>query len=167
MKSGALTCIQVLDEIEERARPIYLRLWRGCTEDERIVLEHVAVNGLANCGCRHVVRGLLMRGLLRKDPALRLMNRSFTSFVLTAERRLEVDRLEVATEPGLWNHLRVPLGVGAAAVVIFLMTTQREMFDTTVTVAAGVTTAMPTLLRLTSLLGRLGTTKPLDAPKPA
>ncbi len=158
--SGDLTCSQVLDEVEERARPIYLRMWRGCTGDERIVLEHVAVNGLANCGSRHIVRGLLTRGLLRKDPELRLMNRSFTNFVLAAERRLEVNRLEVATEPGLWNHLRVPLGVGATAVVIFLMTTQREMFDSTVTVAAGVTTALPTLLRLTSIFASLGLTRP-------
>jgi hypothetical protein len=88
------------------------------------------------------------------------MNRSFTNFVLATNRRLEVNRLEVATEPGLWNHLRVPLGVGATAVVIFLMTTQREMFDSTVTVAAGVTTALPTLLRLTSIFASLGLTRP-------
>ena len=153
--------------MEERARPIYLRIWRGCTEDERIVLEHVAVNGLANCGSRHIVRGLLMRGLLRKDPELRLMDRSFTNFVLATERRLEVNRLEVVAEPGLWNHLRAPLGVGATAMVIFLMTTQREMFDSTVTVAAGVTTALPTLLRLTSIFASLGLARPPADEKPA
>jgi hypothetical protein len=155
-QSGSLTREQILDEIEERAWPFYQGEWQSCTPEERVVLEHVARHGLANVASRRIVRQLLVKGLLRKDPELRPMNQTFRRFVLAPERRHEVAALEDQCAPSLWDRLRIPLGVGALAGVVFLVTTQREMFDATVTVAAGVTTAVPTLLRLTTVLTQLG-----------
>jgi hypothetical protein len=103
------------------------------------------------------VRRLLGKGLLRKDPDLRLMNRSFKRFVLTPECRREVAVLEQMAEPSVWDRLRVPLGLTSLATLLFLVITQREAFDATVAMAAGVTTAVPTLMRLTSFLTQLGT----------
>ncbi len=161
-QSGSLTYEQILDEVEERAAPIYRREWQNCTSEERVVLEHIAQHGLANAACRRVVRRLLVKGLLRKDPDLRLMNQTFQRFVLGPDRRREVMRLEGAAEPSLWDRLRVPLGLGATGALVFLVMTQREAFDATVTVAAGVTTAVPTLLRLTSMLAQLGQKGPAE-----
>ena len=76
-QSGELTCEQILEELAERAAPYYQRLWQACDADERVVLEHVAQHGLASAASRRVVRRLLGKGLLRKDPDLRLMNQSF------------------------------------------------------------------------------------------
>jgi hypothetical protein len=155
-QSGELTCDQILEELAERAAPYYQRIWQACDADERVVLEHVAQYGLVSAASRRVVRRLLGKGLLRKDPDLRLMSQSFQRFVLTAECRREVARLEDLAEPSVWDRLRLPLGLTALTTVLFLVITQREAFDATVAMAAGVTTAVPTLVRLTNFLTQLG-----------
>jgi hypothetical protein len=159
-QDGSLTRDQILEEFEERAAPFYQRIWDACDADERVVLEHVARHGLASAASRRVVRRLLSRGLLRKDPELRLMNQSFARFVLEAERRNEVATLEQQAESSLWDRLRIPLAVTAVTVVSFLLATQREAFDATLSMAVGVSAAVPTLVKLTTLLTRLGVKEP-------
>jgi hypothetical protein len=155
-RAGLPTRDQILEELEERAASIYRTLWQSCDEDERIVLEHVARHGLASAAARRVVRRLLARGLLRKDPELRLMNRSFRRFVLEAERRREVVALERQAGPSVWDRLRFPLGMGAVMAIVFLAVTQRDAFDATLTMAAGVMTAVPTLAKLITVLTQFG-----------
>lgn len=159
-QDGSLTRDQILEEFEERASPYYQRIWDTCEPDERVVLEHVARHGLASAGSRRVVRRLLARGLLRKDPDLRPMNQSFARFVLEAERRREVAVLERQAEPSLWDRLRIPLAVTAVSALTFLVATQREAFDATLSMAVGVSAAVPTLVKLTTLLTRLGVREP-------
>jgi hypothetical protein len=155
-QSGSLSRDQILEELEERATPLYRREWQACSGDERVVLEHAARHGLASAASRRIVRRLLAKGLLRKDPELRLMNESFRRFVLGMERRHEVAALEAMAEPSIWDRVRMPLGFGAVAAIVFLVSTQREAFDVTLAMAAGVTTAVPTLVKLTNLLAQIG-----------
>lgn len=143
---------QILEELEERAGAIYRNVWQSCDDNERVVLEHVAQYGLTSTTSRRPVRRLLARGLLRKDPELRLMNRSFKRFVLEEERRREVVLLESQAGPSLWDNLRVPLGAGALVGVTFLAATQREAFNATLTMATGLTGLVPMLMKLTNLL---------------
>ncbi len=75
---------------------------------------------------------------------------------LEVERRLEVAALEQLAEPSLWDRLRVPLAVASVIAVTFLVATQREAFDATLSMAVGVSAAVPTLVKLTTLLTRLG-----------
>lgn len=149
---GSMSEDQILEELEERAGSIYRTLWQSCDESERVVLEHVAQYGLTSTSSRRVVRRLLARGLLRKDPELRLMNRSFRRFVLEEERRREVVVLESQAGPSLWDHLRLPLGAGALIGVTFLAATQREAFNATLTMATGLTGLVPMLMKLTNLI---------------
>jgi hypothetical protein len=149
---GALTRDQVLDEIEERTSRFYARVWSTCSNEEKLVLGHVAQQGLANAASRRVVRRLLVRGLLFKDPSLRLMNETFTRFVLSAACQAEVAGLEGEAEPSTWDRLRLPLALGAASAGAFLFITQREVFDSTLTTVAGVTAAVPTVIRLAQLI---------------
>ena len=157
--SGSLTRDQILEEIEESADQHYRDIWTVRSDDERVLLEHVARYGLASAASRRVVRKLLAAGLLRKDPELRLMSESFRRFVLEPERRREVTALEQQAAPSLWDHLRIPLGMSGTLALLFLLVTQREALDTTVSMALGVTTASGTLMKLTSLLAQLGGVK--------
>ena len=72
------------------------------------------------------------------------MNQSFARFVPEVERRLEVAALEQLAEPSLWDRLRVPLAVASVIAVTFLVATQREAFDATLSMAVGVSAAVPT-----------------------
>jgi hypothetical protein len=157
VRQGRLSPAQILALVEERARPVYQRVWDGCKPEERVVLEHIARHGLAAQASAPIVRRLLGKRLIRKDPELRLMNRSFRRFVLADERRTEVAALEARlAQPSPWDRLRLPLALGATAAVVFLVTTQREMFDATLAVATGVSATVPTLVRLTTVLAQLG-----------
>jgi hypothetical protein len=157
--SGSLTRDQILEEIEEGADQHYRDIWTMRSDDERVLLEHVARHGLASAASRRVVRKLLAAGLLRKDPELRLMSESFRRFVLEPERRWEVTSLELQAAPSLWDGLRIPLAMSGTLALLFLLVTQREALDTTVSMAVGVTTAGGTLMKLTSLLAQLGGAK--------
>jgi hypothetical protein len=151
-RTGALTRDHVLDELEERASNYYRGVWHSCSDEEKLVLGHVAQQGLVNAASRRVVRRLLMRELIFKDPSLRLMSEAFRRFVLSSRCRAEVASLEGEAEPSTWDRLRAPLALGAVSVGIFLFVTQREVFDSTLTTVAGVTAAVPTLFRLASLV---------------
>jgi hypothetical protein len=151
---ASMSSDQILEELEERAGAIYRSVWQSCDENERVVLEHVAQYGLTSTTSRRVVRRLLARGLLRKDPELRLMNRSFKRFVLEEERRREVVLLESQAGPSLWDRLRLPLGAGALIGVTFLAATQREAFNATLTMATGLTGLVPMLMKISSLLAQ-------------
>jgi hypothetical protein len=153
--SGSLTHDQILEEIEESADQHYREIWKERSEDERVLLEHVARHGLASAASRRVVRKLLAAGLLRKDPELRLMSESFRRFVLEPERREEVAALEKQAAPSMWDRLRVPLAMSGTLALLFLLVTQREALDTTVSMVLGVTAAGGTLVKLTSLLAQL------------
>jgi hypothetical protein len=84
------------------------------------------------------------------------MSQSFARFVLESERTREVVALEQQAEPSLWDRVRVPLGVTSVIAIAFLVVTQREAFDATLSMAVGVSAAVPTLVKLTNLLTHLG-----------
>ena len=46
----------------------YREIWEKRSENECVLLEHVARHGLASAASRRIVRQLLAAGLLRKDP---------------------------------------------------------------------------------------------------
>jgi hypothetical protein len=151
-KAGHLTRGQALEEIEERAAVAYRHLWNACSSEECVVLSHIARHGLTNAASRRIVRRLLVRGLLVKDPDLRLMNRTFRNFVLSAPCRERVGRLEGEADPSRWDRLRVPLIVGDGSVGAFLFGTQREMFDATVTIVTGTAAVLPAVFKAASLI---------------
>ena len=115
---GRLARAQAFDELVERTAQFYRGLWTSCSEDEKVVLGHVARHGLANSSVRSVVRQLLGRGLLQADPALRPMNETFRHFILTRECYKRVQELESEDGPSSWDRLRIPLGVAVLGVGI-------------------------------------------------
>jgi hypothetical protein len=151
-RSGELTHEQIFDEIDERASAHYRQLWASCSDDERVVLGHVAMYALTNAASRRVVRRLLVRRLLTKDPDLRLMNHTFRSFILSPEIVRQVTELEGVAEPSTWDRLRVPLALAAISAGVFLFVTQRDMFNQTVTIIGTVAAAVPTVFRAVSVI---------------
>ena len=151
-QKGQLTREQALDEIEERAAQCYRNIWMSCSEDEKVVLSHIAQHGLANASVRTVVRRLLGRRLLHKDPALRPMNETFRRFVLSKECWRQVTVLETAGGPSAWDRLRVPLAVGVVGVGVFLFATQKELYNAILGVTTAAAVSVPTLIRAIGLL---------------
>jgi hypothetical protein len=145
---------QLLDEISERAEEYYNALWRTCAPNEQLVLMQVAQTGLVNGKTRKDVRRLLARGLLRRDPQLRLMNETFRRFVLAqcATSALAL-QLEQNLASDAWNRFRVPFFAAIAVVLLFFFTTQRQTFDSTLALIGGLAASLPAFVKTLSGLG--------------
>jgi hypothetical protein len=153
--NGDFTLRQAFDELAERTAHFYCRLWASCSKDEKVVLAHIAQHGLANASARSVVRRLLGRRLLCKDPALRPMNETFRRFVLSRECARQVRELETEQGPSVWDRLHVPLGLGFVGVAMFLFATQKELYNAVLGVTTAAAASLPTLIRaVATLVGR-------------
>ena len=152
---------EVLAEIEERASNYYEALWACCSQVEKLALEHLAEDGFANYRDSKVVRRLIARGLVRRDPHLRLMNETFRRFVVSTLRRNEIAALEQDTQASAWDHFKRPFATILALVLVLFVATQKERFDATMAVILGATGVLPSLLKLAGLL--IGEKSPLPA----
>jgi hypothetical protein len=162
IRRGDLSYEQVLEEISEQAAACYRRLWCSCSEDEKIVLVHIAQDGLTHSGARPVVRKLLARRLVQKAPELRLMNTTFQSFVLSSTCSAEVSRLETATGPSVWDALRLPLGIIVTGTALFLIATQRELYEAILGATTAAAVSVPTIVKA---VGTLSGRRPAGAEK--
>ena len=151
---------QVLDEIGERAEEYYTALWHPCSANEKLVLMQVAQTGLVNSKARKDVRRLLARGLLLRDPQLRLMNETFRRFVCVhAATSSLASRLNDDLAGDAWNRVRMPFFAGVMVVLLFFFGTQRELFDSTFAVVGGLAATVPALLKMLSSFGERGAVK--------
>lgn len=148
---------QLLEELGERAELYYRSLWASCCDDEKLVLGHLAEDGLANVHDRKWVRRLMARGLIRREPVCRLMNETFRRFVLSPACRREVLDLERCTGPSPWERFRRPFFTTVAAAVVFFLATQKQLLDSTLAIAGAATAALPAVGKVLDLMsGRRG-----------
>jgi hypothetical protein len=138
-----------LDEVGERAETYFAGLWSTCREDEKLLLYHLAHNGLANARGRRTIRRLMARGLVRRNPNLELFSESFRLYVVEAAQReniVKVDRQKRGAST--WDSLRVPFFVIIIAFILLLFATQKDMLTTTTALATALTTGLPVLMKL-------------------
>jgi hypothetical protein len=144
---------KVLEELGERAQGYFGAIWASCSHDERVVLGHLAEEGLVNSKNRRIVRRLMARGLLQRAPNLRLMNETFRRFVTSPVCKDEVLRLEQAAGLSAWDHFHWPFSTILAACAALILITQQELLDSTLATVTGVTAGLPNLIKLFDLLG--------------
>ena len=136
----ALPAPVLVAHIADLADAHYRVLWAQLTDEERLVLYHLAVRGIINPRNAELARRLMRRGLLRRTPALRVMNESFRLFVSRVEDRATIRVWERAAGASAWVWLRngVLACVVVAAVVLFV--TQPESYARWVALLTALTT---------------------------
>jgi hypothetical protein len=133
----------------------YKMVLDACSDDERIVLVQLAREGVLNPKQSTAVRNLLGRGLLVRDPALRLVNRSFALFVL---RRYEPEKLRALErgEAGFgWAQMRWILLVALLAIAAFLWTTQPSVVENILKYLSAAAVGAGALMKIVSATDRL------------
>ena len=140
---------EIYDELSERAAAYYSGLWSSCSKSEKVVLQNIATDGFANLKDRQVIRRLMTRCLVYRDPSLCVMNETFRRFVLG--RRAECAALMEDSGASAWDKLQKPLAIAVACFAIFFFSTQREMFDVTMGVVTGLAGGIPAFLRIIGL----------------
>ena len=143
---------RLLEEFYDRAEGYYQSLWMKCSRDEKVVLGHLAEDGLVNEKNRRLVRRLMARGLIRRRPVFQLMNETFRRFVLSPACRSEVQQLE-PTDPSPWDRIRLPFFAVFAAGGVFFLGTQKELLEGAMPVVAAFTAGLPVLVKVADLFG--------------
>jgi hypothetical protein len=144
-----------IDRIVDRAFGAYMGLWDACTKNEKLVLVQMAAEKVINPKQEATVRGLLQRGLLVRDPGLRIINQSFARFIERIQVPEEVKAWERTADGVSWAHSKwIVLGFLMLA-LLFLWATQRELFNTTMTFLTAAVVGLPGMVKVLSNLSKL------------
>lgn len=114
------------------AAELYYRwLWSRTRKEERRVLFQLAEEDLVNPAVQDTARRLVRRGLAEYVPhrGLRSLNQTFRTWVCRRAEEEDLHRLEQA--PGGWAQARRPLMVALLAVLVFLLSTQKDLLGDT------------------------------------
>src|SRR5262245_17606935 len=94
------------------------------------------------------IRQLLKRGLVIRQPKLRLMDESFRRFVLAAADTEDYVKWQREGRHSNWEAFRIPVVLLILTLGVFLFLTQREFFNSTISSVSAVTGVLAVLLRL-------------------
>ena len=141
--------VDIVQRIAQEADDHYRALWRALATEERHVLAQLACGCLVNRGLRRPLDRLLRWNLLvRELSTFRVMNESFRRFVVSHHDREALHEWEEAAAVGVWRRVRVPFFAALAAVALFLLVTQRDLFNVTLAFASAAAASLPAALKL-------------------
>jgi hypothetical protein len=132
--------------VVDQARAYHHALWATCSQDERCALIHLALDGMITSKNRDL-RQLMKRGLVVRDPAVRLMDESFRRFVISASTGEDIDAWRRAGG-STWQLIKTPLLLVLLGVALFLFVTQKELYDSTISFVSAITAGIAILFRL-------------------
>jgi hypothetical protein len=144
------TRAEIVNEVADRARPIHQAIWAKCSKEEKLTLIHLALDGLINAH-RPELRSLMKKGLVVRDPALRLVNEAFKRFVVLESQKEDFGAWEKEGAHSHWELAKVPLLLILVTVAVFLFITQKEFYDSTMTFLSAVTGGIVALFKLLGL----------------
>ena len=113
---------RVIDYVAEQMADYYHKLWAASSDEERVLLYHIAWRCHLKMTDGPALRSLLVRGLIVRSPEYRLMNKSFARYVRRVER-LDKIKERAAGLGGLdniWPVIRVPLMVFTLALLVIV-----------------------------------------------
>jgi hypothetical protein len=115
-----------------------------------------------NAQNRRGLRRLIARGLVHRDPNLRLFSETFRRYVIAAAAREHlVARNRKTRGASTWDALRVPFFVIIVSFLLLLVTTQKDLMTTTTALVTALTTGIPAVMKLIGAL----TERRSDAPE--
>jgi len=141
---------EVLVKIQSMAQPFYYSLWNTCSKEEKYLLYDLALDGFVNTNNLRGIKKLMEKGLIYYDEALIVMNESFRNFILSTIK--EAESLEMEKElrrSGTWSIYSSVILLFVLGLILFVSFAHRSLVDQFVALLAGVTAAVPYLLRLT------------------
>ena len=109
---------------------------------------------------RELGRDLMRRGLIRRAPALRVMNESFSQFVRQVEDRATIRRWQRAEGASTWDWLRNGVLVVAVVGAVFLFLTQPESYAKWLALLTALTTVGGGMTQLLGLFDGARRPKP-------
>lgn len=144
----AFTEDKLIGKIALAARSYYQAIWSSTSEQEKVVLAQLAHEGLVSPRNHGVVLDLMYRGLIVRDPELKLMNDSFALFIRQTAGQTKLLEWEAEEATSLWSILRWLLPVPLLLLGAFLFVTQRDAVSSAVGFVLAAASVAPTLVNL-------------------
>lgn len=146
-------------KLQVSAHYFYMYIWQSLTKEEKFLLYDLAEDNLVNSFDSYNLSLLLGKGLIiRQDGVLRLFNKGFRNFILTAIGNTEAAKIKnQIRDNGNWGKLKNPLMLVVVAILAFLLTSQEESYSKIITYVAALGAGVPGVLKLFSFFE-----KPVD-----
>jgi hypothetical protein len=144
---GPVGAEDVRREFGAAAEPYYRAVWQTRSLDEKVVLRHLAEEGVVNPRGTPVAIQLLRAGLIVRDPILRIMNETFRCFILGAATAAEVDEWEAgASLP--WASIETAMVTVVIGLAGLLVLTQHQLVSAWTGFVPTLAPAVPTVMKL-------------------
>ena len=143
-----MTTNHIIAKVGTQARLHYRYLWSTCTTDEKLVLVQLAKNGLVNPKYFGWVMDLMNRGLVVRDPKLRVMNESFARFIRQETQRSEILKWQEEGGTSAWSVFKWILPAPLVLVAALLFITQRDALSNITGVLVAIVSLAPILVNL-------------------
>jgi hypothetical protein len=147
---------EALLRLSEAMQDYYQTLWQQCSQEERFVLVQLIEEAVANPKQANVVRALMRRGIIRRDPALRTMNESFAQWITDTHTPENLETWEASSDGVSWSQLRWVFVSILLMIFAFLWFTQRHVVESGLAFLSVAGIAIPSLLKLASTVRALG-----------
>ncbi len=128
----------------------YMYIWQSLTKEEKFLLYDLAEDNLVNSFDDYNLSMLIAKGVvIKSDGTLKLFNKGFRNFILTAIGNSEVIKIKnQIKDNGNWSTLKYPLQLIIVAILAFLLTSQEEAFAKIITYVAALGAGVPAVLKL-------------------
>ncbi|HEX8459082.1 MAG TPA: hypothetical protein VF656_17445 [Pyrinomonadaceae bacterium] len=146
-----LSSEQLVRLVVEQAEAYYKAIWATCTSDQKLTLYYLAQDRLISAKNAEV-RRLMRRGLIVRDPDVRLMNESFRQFVLSTVVPDEIGAFERTGSS--WSKLRLPLLLILVGIALFLLVAHPELYTSSMAVITALATGIPAVFQLLGMFQR-------------
>lgn len=146
-------------KLQVSAHYFYMYIWQSLTKEEKFLLYDLAEDNLVNSYDSYNLSLLLGKGLVvKQDGVLKLFNRGFRNFILTAIGNTEAAKIQnQIRDNGSWGRLKNPLMLVVFTLLAFLLTSQEESYSRLITYVAALGAGIPGVLKLFSFFE-----KPVD-----
>jgi len=149
----------IILEIQQYANSYYFGLWNALTSKEKFAVYDLAKDGFINTGNKQVINTLLKKGLIHFDDRLKLMNRSFSNFVLSVVKEGEaVEMNKEVRKKGKWVNIKLVIILILIALITLIAFGEPDFFkniNSIVIAFAGVATVIPTLSRMYTMSSKI------------
>ena len=144
--------------LQVTAHYFYLYIWQSLTKEEKFLLYDLAEDNLVNSFDDNNLNMLLAKGvIIRQDGTLKLFNKGFRNFILTAIGNSEAMKIKnTIKDNGNWTRLKNPLLIVVLAILTFLLTSQQEAYSRLIAYVAALATGVPTIIKLFSIFDKNG-----------
>lgn len=155
-KEMAARADELIFKLQVSSHYFYMYIWQSLTKEEKFLLYDLAEDNLVNSFDDYNLNMLLAKGVvMRKDGTLRLFNKGFRNFILTAIGNTEAMKIKNRIQDnGNWSKLKAPLMIVLVAILTFLLASQQEAYSKLITYVATLAAAIPTILKVFSFFDK-------------